>query len=87
MSERRIKMSSKGQIVMPRELRERHGWAAGTTLEAVETPDGVLVRDAVPAPRTSIDALVGCIPYRGPRHSVTEMERVITAEARRRGAR
>jgi AbrB family looped-hinge helix DNA binding protein len=87
MVKRRIRMSSKGQIVVPREVREKRGWGDGTVLELVDTPRGVLVRGASAAAEGSIDALVGCIPYRGPKHTVAEMNRAVLAEARRRGAR
>ncbi len=79
-------MSSKGQIVVPRELREKRGWREGTALELVDTPRGLVIRGAA-AEVLPIDALVGCIRYRGPKRSVAEMERAVLAEARRRGAR
>lgn len=87
MQARRVRMSSKGQIVVPLEARERCGWGEGTVLEIVETTRGVLLRRPEAASTASIDALIGCIPYRGRRHSVAEMERAVLAEARRRGAR
>ncbi len=87
MNGRQIRMSSKGQIVVPREAREKRGWGEGTVLEIVETSRGLLVRRPTDTGSVSIDALVGCIPYRGPKHSVAEMERAVLAEARRPGAR
>ena len=39
-----IKISSKGQVVIPKELRDRLGWPQGSRLEAIETGDGVLLR-------------------------------------------
>ena len=38
------KMSSKGQIVVPKTLRDAHGWGAGTEFEFVESGKGVLVQ-------------------------------------------
>lgn len=87
MKSRQIRMSSKGQIVVPREVREKRGWRDGTTLEVVDTPRGVILRSASAPEASSVDALVGCIPYRGPKHTVAEMDRAVLAEARRRGAR
>ena len=54
MATRRIRMSSKGQIVVPREVREKRGWGDGTVLEVVDTARGVLVRGASAAPAGSI---------------------------------
>ncbi len=32
-----------GRIVIPRELRQRHGWRPGTVLELHDSPDGCAV--------------------------------------------
>lgn len=37
-------MSSKGQIVVPKEIRDSQGWDAGTEFEFVERGQEVLVR-------------------------------------------
>lgn len=83
----RTKMSSKGQIVIPRELRLRRGWSEGTEMVLEETSRGVLLLLPEPERTLDVSALVGCAGYSGPRHSLAEMERAIVAEARRRGAR
>ena len=38
-----------GRIVIPRDLRQRHGWRSGTILELRDGPDGCAV-GPVPAP-------------------------------------
>ena len=38
------KVSSKGQVVIPKAVRDRHGWDAGTELTVEDRPDGVLIR-------------------------------------------
>ena len=38
------KVSSKGQVVLPRAVRERKKWQSGTQLLVEETKDGVLLR-------------------------------------------
>ena len=83
----RTKMSSKGQLVVPRELRERRGWREGTVLELEETPRGVLLRLADSDRTLDLDDLVGSAGYSGPRRSLADMDRAITDEARRRGSR
>ncbi len=80
-------MSSKGQIVVPRELRERRGWREGSELVLEETSQGVLLRLAQPERTLEISDLVGSAGYRGPRRSLADMEHGIVAEARRRGSR
>lgn len=83
----RTKMSSKGQVVIPRELRERRGWREGTELIVEETDGGVLLRFPTLERKLEVSALVGCAGYRGPRRSLDEMEQGILDEARRRGSR
>lgn len=39
-----VKVSSKGQLVIPKDVRERLGWPQGSRLEIIETGDGVLLR-------------------------------------------
>ena len=40
----RTRLSSKGQIVLPKELRDRRGLRAGAELEIEEVPEGMLLR-------------------------------------------
>jgi AbrB family looped-hinge helix DNA binding protein len=87
MTARTIRMSSKGQIVVPREVREKRGWKDGTVLEVLDTARGLLLRRAAEPPDAAIDALVGCISYRGPVRTVAEMEQALFHEARRRGTK
>jgi AbrB family looped-hinge helix DNA binding protein len=83
----RAKMSSKGQLVVPRELREARGWGEGTVLVLEETPRGLLLRLPDPERTLDVDDLVGCAGYSGRRRTLAEMERAIRDEARRRGTR
>ena len=38
------KMSDKGQVVVPKAIRDTKGWPAGTDLEVIDAGDGVLLR-------------------------------------------
>lgn len=38
-----------GRIVIPRDIRQRHGWQAGTQLELRDGPQGLEVLPAAPA--------------------------------------
>jgi AbrB family looped-hinge helix DNA binding protein len=38
------RLSAKGQVVIPKDLRDRLGWSRGSDLEVVETAAGVLLR-------------------------------------------
>jgi AbrB family looped-hinge helix DNA binding protein len=77
------RLSTKGQLVIPKEIRERHGWDPGVELEIEDREDHVIVRPAGDVPETSLDDLVGCAGYEGPPRSLEEMEAGIAEGARR----
>jgi AbrB family looped-hinge helix DNA binding protein len=68
------KLSSKGQVVLPKSVREAHGWAPGTEFTIESTPDGVTLRARSPFPRTKLDEVVGSAGYNGPAKTLGEME-------------
>ena len=47
-----VKMSSKGQLVVPEAFRKRYGWQAGSTLLMLGASDGVLLQ-TLPVPDES----------------------------------
>lgn len=38
-------VSTKGQVILPKAIRERRGWKAGTRLVVEETPEGLLLKE------------------------------------------
>ena len=62
-------LSSKGQVVLPKSVRDTKRWRPGLRLVAVETPDGVLLKTEQPAKaRTvTVDELAGILKRPGPR--------------------
>jgi AbrB family looped-hinge helix DNA binding protein len=77
-------VSTKGQVILPKAIREQRHWPAGTKLSVEDTPDGVLLKASPVFAETSIDAVFGSMPYAGPALSVEDMRAVITHEARNR---
>ena len=39
----KTKVSTKGQVILPKAIRDKHKWTPGTELNVDETPDGVLL--------------------------------------------
>ena len=78
------KLSSKGQVVIPRDVRDAHHWRTGTEFEVEDLPEGVLLRPRVPD-RVSIEQVLGCTGYRGPARTVDEMKEAVLREAKKRG--
>jgi AbrB family looped-hinge helix DNA binding protein len=79
------RVSSKGQVVLPKAIRDAHGWSPGTELLIEDGPNGVLLR---PRPRiapSDLDAVAGCLHVDGaPARTVEEMDAAIAAEVGRR---
>ncbi len=78
-----VRLSTKGQIVIPRELRARHRWVAGTELVVEEHGDALVLRAAKPFAPTEVEDGLGCTGYGGPARSVEDMDAAIDAEMRR----
>ena len=79
-----VRLSTKGQLVVPKEIRQRHGWTEGTDLVLEDQGDGVLVRLARQLPETSLEDLIGCTGYKGPTKTLADMEAGIASGARKR---
>jgi len=71
------KLSSKGQVIIPKSLRSRHHWATGQELAAIDVGDGILLRLASPFQEASIKEVASCLPYTGPARTLEEMEEAI----------
>lgn len=65
------KFSAKGQIVIPKDVRERYRFANGEVVEVVETPDGVLLRTPRRTKAATVDDAIArirkAVRYEGPR--------------------
>lgn len=82
-------LSTKGQVVLPKAVRDRLGWRSGTRVRIEETPDGVVLRRAPLFRPTTIDEVAGCLKpyYKGPPVSVDEMDEAVAEMFRRRYGR
>ena len=77
-------ISTKGQVILPKAIRELRHWPAGTRLTVESTSDGVLLRPAASFPPTSIEEVFGSLAYAGKAKSIEEMDAAVAAEAKRR---
>ncbi|MGQ9780295.1 MAG: AbrB/MazE/SpoVT family DNA-binding domain-containing protein [Bacillota bacterium] len=77
----RTRLSSKGQVVIPKEIRAAHGWKTGTEFVVEDRGDAVILRVARPFPPTRVEDVLGCTGYKGPRRSLAEMEAAIAKGA------
>jgi AbrB family looped-hinge helix DNA binding protein len=78
------RLSSKGQIILPKAVRDAHHWAPGTDFSIEDTGDGVLLRPLKTAQPTRLDDVVGCLRVKGRARTIEEMDAAISREARAR---
>lgn len=81
-------VSTKGQVILPKAIRDQLRWDAGTRLAVEHTAEGVLLKLlTTPFAPTRPEDVFGCLPYKGGPKSIEEMEAGIATEAKRRHAR
>ena len=73
------KLSSKGQVVPPKSVRDARGWREGTEFVIEAVADGVVLRTKSQFPPTSVDQVAGSLAYKGPRGTLADFERGIRA--------
>ncbi len=71
------RLSSKGQLVLPKAIRDADDWAEGTEFSVERVPEGVLLRPLRTLPVTRLEDVIGCAGYRGRPRSLADMERAI----------
>ena len=59
------KLSSKGQVIIPKSFRSAHHWEAGLELVAIDVGNGILLKPKVPFEETSLEEAAGCLQHRG----------------------
>lgn len=72
-------LSAKGQIVIPKQVRDAHDWLPGTAFEVIDRPDGVLLRPTSrPLSRLSLaDFNAAVPPHEGPPLTLEEMDAAV----------
>jgi AbrB family looped-hinge helix DNA binding protein len=80
-------LSTKGQVILPKSIRQRRRWDVGTRLIVEDTPDGVMLKAALIFKPMRPDEVFGSLRVSGPPKTLEEMDAGVAAEARRRYAR
>jgi AbrB family looped-hinge helix DNA binding protein len=81
------RLSSKGQVILPKSVRDGRSWPPGTEFAVEDLPEGVLLRPLRPFKRTTVDEVFGCLKYRGRPKTLRQMEKAIAAGVRARHGR
>ncbi len=71
------RLSSKGQVIIPKALRDAHHWQAGQELIAINTGDGILLKPKKPFQETKLEDVAGCLSYEGKAKTLDELDNAI----------
>ncbi len=80
------KLSSKGQVILPKSVRDACAWKPGTEFSVEPTKEGVLLRPLRSFAPTQLRDVLGCAGYRGKRKSIVDMADAIQKGVRSRRA-
>lgn len=80
-------VSTKGQVILPKVIRGRRHWHAGTRLVVEDTSDGVLLKAAPLFKPTVPGDVFGMLAYGGRAKTLAEMDAAVAKEVKRRHAR
>lgn len=71
------RLSAKGQVVIPKDVRDRLGWLQGSALEVIETAGGVLLRIPQEGKKLSVDEVTArlrkIVKYKGPPLTIEQL--------------
>lgn len=71
------KLSSKGQVIIPKPIRSAHHWEPGLELIVIDTDEGVFLKQKTPFAATKLENVAGCLHYTGDSKNIEEMEQAI----------
>lgn len=71
------RLSSKGQVIIPKALRTAHNWEAGQELIAIDVGDGILLKPKRPFQASTLSQVAGCLKYLGKPKSLEDFEDAI----------
>ncbi len=72
------RLSSKGQVIIPKPLRASHHWETGQELVAIDVGDGILLKPKTPFNETNIKDVASCLKFKGKAKTLDDMEAAIS---------
>ena len=84
----RARISSKGQLVLPKLVRDAYGLGPGSEVDIETVGETIVLRPRVRKRSTgrvyTLDQVAGMLKYDGPPVSIRDMDRAVEKEFRRR---
>ena len=76
-------LSTKGQVILPKAIRQALHWEAGMRLVVENTPEGVLLKPLPAFVQTRPEDVFGSLACDGAPKSLADMDAGVLAEAKR----
>jgi AbrB family looped-hinge helix DNA binding protein len=84
----RAKISSKGQLVLPKAIRDAYGLGAGSEVDIETAGDAIVLKPRKRRPQGgrayTVDDVAGMLKYDGPPVAIEDMNRLVEEDFRRR---
>ena len=78
------RLSTKGQIIVPKNIRASHSWEPGTEFIVEETSDGILLRPARRFPETCLDEVAGRLHSKSKPKTSAQIRAAVAREVSKR---
>lgn len=76
-----VKLSSKGQFIIPKTIRDRHNWETGTEFIIIDRGEELVIKPSRVFPVTELESPGAPSVYRGKPLSLEDMDRAVQVEA------
>jgi AbrB family looped-hinge helix DNA binding protein len=71
------KLSSKGQVIIPKIIKSKYNWNSGQKLSVIDTGDRILLKPSCSFKSTELKQVAGILKYSGKPVSIDEMEEAV----------
>ena len=71
------KLSSKGQVIIPKTIRSGHRWETGQEFIVINQKDNIILKPKSPFPETRLDDVGGFLKHNGSPLSLKDMDKAI----------
>jgi len=78
------RLSTKGQIVLPKDIRTARAWGPGTEFTVEEMGDGILLRPSERFPESSLDQVTGSLRPKSGAKTPAQTQAAVGREVMRR---
>ena len=77
------RLSSKGQVIIPKAVRNAHRWEAGLDFLVIDTGDGILLKPKAPFEATVLADVAGMFKTKVPVRSDAEIKAALVEKMQR----